>query len=113
AAEKVGVEQRGGYYEQAGALRDMVPNHLLQLVTLTAMEPPVSFKANAVRDEQAKVLHAIQCPSPAEAGRRSVRGQYDAGTIDGESAPPYRGEPNVAPDSSVETFVPLKIPIQN
>ncbi len=86
AAEKVGVEQRGGYYEQAGALRDMVPNHLLQLVTLTAMEPPVSFKANAVRDEQAKVLHAIQCPSPEEADRRTVRGQYDAGMIDGRSS---------------------------
>ena len=113
AAEKVGVEQRGGYYEQAGALRDMVPNHLLQLVTLTAMEPPVSFKANAVRDEQAKVLHAIQCPTPEEAGRRSVRGQYDAGTIDGKSEPSYRSEPNVAPDSTVETFVALKILIDN
>ncbi|HYX30702.1 MAG TPA: glucose-6-phosphate dehydrogenase, partial [Pyrinomonadaceae bacterium] len=113
AAEKVGVEQRGGYYEQAGALRDMVPNHLLQLVTLTAMEPPVSFKANAVRDEQAKVLHAIQCPSPEEAGRRSVRGQYDAGTINGKTEPAYRSEPNVAPDSTVETFVALKILIDN
>jgi glucose-6-phosphate 1-dehydrogenase len=113
AAEKVGVEQRGGYYEQAGALRDMVPNHLLQLVTLTAMEPPVSFKANAVRDEQAKVLHAIQCPSPEEAGRRAVRGQYDAGTIDGKPVPAYRSEPNVAPDSTVDTFVALKILIDN
>lgn len=113
AAEKVGVEQRGGYYEQAGALRDMVPNHLLQLVTLTAMEPPVSFKANAVRDEQAKVLHAVQCPSPEEAGRRSVRGQYDAGTIDGKPVPAYRSEPNVAPDSTVDTFVALKILIDN
>jgi len=113
AAEKVGVEQRGGYYEQAGALRDMVPNHLLQLVTLTAMEPPVSFNANAVRDEQAKVLHAIQCPSPTEAAQRTVRGQYDAGVIDGEAVPAYRSEPNVAPDSHVETFVALKILIDN
>src|SRR2546421_2530089 len=113
AAERVGVGQRGGYYEQAGALRDMVPNHLLQLVTLTAMEPPVSFKANAVRDEQAKVLHAVQCPSPEEAARRIVRGQYDAGMIDGESVPAYRKEPNVAPDSSVETFVALKVLIDN
>ena len=113
AAEKVGVEQRGGYYEQAGALRDMVPNHLLQLVTLTAMEPPVSFKANAVRDEQAKVLHAIQCPTPEEAGRRTVRGQYDAGTIDQKPVPAYRSEPNVAPDSGVETFVALKVLIDN
>src|SRR5713226_6262473 len=84
AAEKVGVERRGAYYEQAGALRDMVPNHLLQLVTLTAMEPPVSFQADAVRDEQAKVLHAIQCPTPEEAGRRTVRGQYDSGAINEE-----------------------------
>ena len=113
AAEEVGVEQRGGYYEQAGALRDMVPNHLLQLVTLTAMEPPISFKANAVRDEQAKVLHAIQCPPPEEAGRRSVRGQYGAGVIDGEPVPAYRREPNVAPDSIVETFVALKLLIDN
>ena len=113
AAETVGVEQRGVYYEQAGALRDMVPNHLLQLVTLTAMEPPVSFKANAVRDEQAKVLHAIQCPSPDEAARRSVRAQYAAGTIKGEAVPGYREEPNVAPDSRTETFVALKLLIDN
>ena len=113
AAEKVGVEQRGGYYETAGALRDMVPNHLLQLVTLTAMEPPVSFKANAVRDEQTKILHAIQCPSSEEAGQRTVRGQYDAGTIDGQPVPAYRQEANVAPDSNVETFVALKLLIDN
>jgi glucose-6-phosphate 1-dehydrogenase len=113
AAEKVGVEQRGNYYEQAGALRDMVPNHLLQLVTLTAMEPPVSFKPNAVRDEQVKVLHAIQCPPPDEAGRRSVRGQYGAGIIEGESVPAYRNEPNVAPNSVVETFIALKLSIDN
>ena len=113
AAEKVGVEQRGGYYEKAGALRDMVPNHLLQLVTLTAMEPPVSFKADAVRDEQTKILHAIQCPSSEEAGRRAVRGQYDAGMIDGQTVPAYRSEANVAPDSQVETFVALKLLIDN
>jgi glucose-6-phosphate 1-dehydrogenase len=113
AAEKVGVEQRGGYYEKAGALRDMVPNHLLQLVTLTAMEPPVSFGADAVRDEQTKILHAIQCPPPAEAAKRVVRGQYDAGEIDGQPDPAYRSEPNVAPDSKVETFVALKLLIDN
>lgn len=113
AAEKVGVEQRGGYYETAGALRDMVPNHLLQLVTLTAMEPPVSFKANAVRDEQTKILHAIQCPSKEEAGQRTVRAQYAAGTIDGQPVPAYRSEANVAPDSQVETFVALKLLIDN
>jgi glucose-6-phosphate 1-dehydrogenase len=113
AAEKVGVEQRGGYYESAGALRDMVPNHLLQLVTLTAMEPPISFGADAVRDEQTKILHAIQCPSPEEAMRRTVRGQYDAGEIEGEKVPAYRDEPNVDRNSNVETFVALKLLIDN
>ena len=113
AAEKVGVEQRGAYYESAGALRDMVPNHLLQLVTLTAMEPPISFEANAVRDEQTKILHAIQCPSPEEASKRTVRGQYDGGEIKGENVSAYRDEHNVAPDSTVETFVALKLLIDN
>jgi glucose-6-phosphate 1-dehydrogenase len=113
AAEKVGVEQRGGYYETAGALRDMVPNHLLQLVTLTAMEPPISFKADVVRDEQVKILHAIQCPSAEEASQRTVRGQYEAGEIDGEEVPAYRDEPNVAKDSTTETFIALKLLIDN
>ncbi len=113
AAEKVGVERRGGYYEAAGALRDMVPNHLLQLVTLTAMEPPISFDADAVRDEQTKILHAIQHPSPDEAASRTVRGQYDSGETDGAQVPAYRTEPNVAPDSTTETFVALKLLIDN
>jgi len=113
AAEQVGVEQRGGYYEQAGTLRDMVPNHLLQLLTLTAMEPPASFQADAVRDEQTKILRAIQRPSPEEAGQRAVRGQYEAGEIDGQAVSAYRSEPNVAPDSTVETFVALKLLIDN
>ncbi|HJZ83045.1 MAG TPA: glucose-6-phosphate dehydrogenase, partial [Pyrinomonadaceae bacterium] len=88
-------------------------NHLLQLVTLMAMEPPISFEANAVRDEQAKVLHAIQCPPPEEAARRSVRGQYDAGSIGEGAVPAYRSELNVAPDSRVETFIALKLLIDN
>ena len=113
AAEQVGVEQRGAYYESTGALRDMVPNHLLQLVTLTAMEPPVSFQANSVRDEQVKVLRAIQCPTPEEAAKRTVRGQYDAGEIEGKPVPAYRAEPKVAPDSNVETYVGLKLLIDN
>jgi glucose-6-phosphate 1-dehydrogenase len=113
AAEKVGVELRGAYYENAGALRDMVPNHLLQLVTLTAMEPPISFGADAVRDEQAKILHAIQCPSPEEAAQRTVRGQYGPGEIEGQRVAGYREEPNVARDSSTETFVALKLLIDN
>jgi glucose-6-phosphate 1-dehydrogenase len=113
AAEKVGVEKRGGYYEEAGALRDMVPNHLLQLVTLTAMEPPISFDADAVRDEQTKILHAIQRPSVEEAAIRAVRGQYDAGETDGQPVPAYRSEPNVAPESTTETFIALKLLIDN
>jgi glucose-6-phosphate 1-dehydrogenase len=113
AAETVGVEQRGAYYESAGALRDMVPNHLLQLVTLTAMEPPISFDADAVRDEQTKILHAIQHLSPEEAVQRVVRGQYDAGNIKGEEVPAYRSEHNVAPESNVETFVALKLLVDN
>ncbi|MEP6704941.1 MAG: glucose-6-phosphate dehydrogenase, partial [Acidobacteriota bacterium] len=88
-AETLGVEQRGGYYDTAGALRDMLPNHLFQLVTLTAMEPPVSFKADAVRDEQTKILTAIQPFSPEDALHEAVRGQYDAGEIDGKKVPAY------------------------
>src|SRR6266567_544233 len=113
AAETVGVESRGGYYETAGALRDMVPNHLFQLVSLTAMEPPISFHANSVRDEQAKALHAIQPPAPEAVLATAVRGQYDEGRIGQEQAPPYRAESNVAPDSNTETFVALKLNIDN
>jgi glucose-6-phosphate 1-dehydrogenase len=112
-AESLGVEQRGGYYEHAGALRDMVPNHILQLITLTAMEPPVSFEADAVRDEQAKILHAIQLLTPEEVLRRAVRGQYGPGTIDGGRVPGYRSEPHVSPDSQIETFVAVKFCIDN
>jgi glucose-6-phosphate 1-dehydrogenase len=113
AAETVGVEARGGYYETAGALRDMVPNHLFQLISLTAMEPPISFKADAVRDEQAKGLHAIQVPSPEEVLSAAVRGQYGAGHIGAENAPAYRGEAGVNKDSTTETFVALKLKIDN
>jgi glucose-6-phosphate 1-dehydrogenase len=113
AAETVGVELRGGYYESAGALRDMVPNHLFQLVSLTAMEPPISFHADAVRDEQAKALHAIQVPTPEEVLTMAVRGQYGEGQADNEHVPAYRHEPNVAPDSTTETFAGLKLRIDN
>jgi len=113
AAETVGVEQRGGYYDTSGALRDMVPNHLFQLVSLTAMEPPISFDANAVRDEQAKVLHAIQPLSPEEVLSKTVRGQYGAGTISGKQVPAYRAEDNVRPDSNTETYAAMKIQIDN
>jgi glucose-6-phosphate 1-dehydrogenase len=113
AAETVGVEKRGGYYETSGALRDMVPNHLFQLVSLTAMEPPISFDANAVRDEQAKVLHAIQPLSPEDVLKRAVRGQYGEGEINDERAPAYRTEHQVNPNSTTETFVALKLMIDN
>lgn len=113
AAETVGVEQRGGYYETSGALRDMIPNHLFQLLSLTTMEPPISFSANAVRDEQAKVLNAIQIPTPEDVLVESVRGQYGEGTEDGNRVPAYRGEEKVAPNSSTETFVALKLLVDN
>jgi len=112
-AETLGVEQRGGYYEHAGAARDMVPNHILQLVTLTAMEPPISFGADAVRDEQAKILHAIQPLAPEDVLTRAVRGQYGEGQADGQPAPAYRTEPHVDPASQTETFVALKLSIDN
>ncbi len=113
AAETVGVEQRGGYYETSGALRDMVPNHLFQLVSLTAMEPPTSFKADDVRDEQSKALHAIQIPPPEDVLNMAVRGQYGEGQIGDEHLASYRTEPDVAPDSSTETFAALKLRIDN
>jgi glucose-6-phosphate 1-dehydrogenase len=112
-AEKLGVEQRGGYYESAGALRDMIPNHIFQLVTLTAMEPPVSFDANSVRDEQAKILQAIQPFSPEDALHCAVRGQYGEGKIDDKAVPAYRTEEKVSESSNTETFAALKLAIDN
>jgi glucose-6-phosphate 1-dehydrogenase len=112
-AETVGVEQRGSYYDQAGALRDMVPNHIMQLISLTAMEPPVSFGADAVRDEQAKILHAIQPLSAEEVLRKTVRGQYGEGVIGGERVLAYRRESDVPEDSRTETFVAMKLLIDN
>ena len=112
-SEDLGVEERGGYYEQSGALRDMLPNHIFQLISLTAMEPPISFGADAVRDEQAKVLRAIQPMAPEEVLRRTVRGQYGEGTVDGELVPGYREESKVAPNSTTETFLAMKLYIDN
>ena len=112
-AESLGVERRGGYYEAAGALRDMIPNHILQLLSLTAMEPPISFEANAVRDEQAKVLHAIQPMPPEDVLTRAVRGQYDEGQIGEQHALAYRAEQFVNPESHTETFVALKLNVDN
>lgn len=112
-AETVGVERRGAYFDNAGTLRDMVPNHVMQLLSLTAMESPVSFHADAVRNEQAKLLHSILPLNAADVLQSSVRGQYGAGKIDGQNVPGYRTEPGVAAESRTETFVALKLNIDN
>jgi glucose-6-phosphate 1-dehydrogenase len=112
-AETVGVEQRGGYFDTAGTLRDMVPNHLMQLLSLTAMESPASFQADAVRNEQAKVLHAIQPLDSEDVLNRTVRGQYGEGMVGGERVPGYRTEAGVSPDSRTETYVAMKLTVDN
>jgi glucose-6-phosphate 1-dehydrogenase len=112
-SETLGVEGRGGYYEGSGALRDMVPNHIFQLITLTAMEPPISFDADAVRDEQTKVLRAVSPMSPEQVLHNTVRGQYGGGAVDGRTLPGYRTEANVDPHSNTETFVAMKLEIDN
>jgi len=109
AAETVGVEERGSFYEATGALRDMVPNHLFTLLSMVAMEPPVGFDAAAVRSKKTEVLAAMPAVRPAAA----VRGQYGAGTVLGKKVKAYRQEPNVAPDSSIETYVAMQIEIDN
>jgi len=113
AAETVGVERRGKFYEKTGALRDMVPNHVFQLLAMTAMEPPISFDADAVRDKKAEVIQAIRPLNPARALRDAVRGQYDAGIVLGKQVQAYRREPDVAPDSTTETYVACKLKIDN
>lgn len=113
ASESVGVEKRGGYYDTSGALRDMVPNHLFQLVSLTAMEPPSSFDANEVRDEQAKVMRGIQPILPEEVLSRAIRGQYGEGEIGEDRVPGYRHEQGVPAASTTETFVAMKLNIDN
>jgi len=112
-SEKLGVGARGGYYEEAGALRDMVQNHLLQVLSLVAMEPPVSLDAEAIRDEKVKLLKAIRPLQPGNVDRDCVRGQYAAGSVDGRPQPGYRQEPKVAPASNVETFVALRLCLDN
>ena len=108
-AETLGVEGRAAYYEQAGAIRDIFQNHALQLVALTAMEPPIDFTAESVRNEKVKVLKAIRTPAP----RHVVRGQYGPGYIDGKEVPGYREEANVDPSSMTETFLAAKLCIDN
>ena len=112
-SETVGVEQRGGYFDQSGTLRDMVPNHLFQLLTLTAMEPPTSFAADSVRNEQTKTMRALQPLTPEEVLQRCVRGQYGEGMLADERLSAYRAEPNVQAASNTETFVALKLLVDN
>jgi len=112
-AETVGVERRGAYFDNAGTLRDMVPNHVMQLLSLTAMESPVSFSPDAVRNEQAKVLHSLQPLNSEDVLQYSVRGQYGDGIVGDERVPRYRSEPGVNPESRTETFVALKLNIDN
>lgn len=112
-SEKLGVGERGGYYEEAGALRDMVQNHMLQVLALVTMEPPVSLEAEAIRDEKVKLLKSIRALDPKDVAKQVVRGQYFAGSVDGEQRPGYRQEPKVKPDSNVETYAALKLFIDN
>ena len=112
-SEKIGVGDRGGYYEEAGALRDMVQNHMLQVLSLVTMEPPVSLAAESVRDEKVKLLKSIRALTPEDVARQVVRGQYFAGIVNGEARPGYRQEPKVQPNSNVETYVALKLLIDN
>ena len=109
AAETVGVERRGHFYEQTGALRDMVPSHVFQLLALTAMEPPVNFSADAIRRAKADALCAIRAPTAQDL----VRGQYRAGTIAQGRVAAYRDEPDVAADSDIETYVALRLSLDN
>jgi glucose-6-phosphate 1-dehydrogenase len=112
-AESIGIEDRGGYYDQAGAMRDMVQNHMLQLLSVIAMEPPIAFEADAVRDEKVKALRAIRAIQPHDVGRFTVRGQYGPGWVAGQEVPGYRQEHKVNPESATETYVALKLFIDN
>ncbi len=112
-SETVGVEGRGGYYDQAGILRDMIQNHMFQILALIAMEPPFSFESDAVRDEKAKVLHAIHPMTHEEVLTNTVRGQYGEGMVEGERLSAYRSEPDVSPTSNTETYGAMKLFIDN
>lgn len=113
-SESVSVEGRGGYYDRSGVLRDMVQNHMLQMLAYLCMEPPISFAADDIRNEKAKVLKAVRVYEPADVAQNSVRGQYGPGKkADGTSCPAYRAEPDVNPESRTETFVALRLFIDN
>ncbi|MGH7602154.1 MAG: glucose-6-phosphate dehydrogenase, partial [bacterium] len=111
--EEVGVGHRGGYYDKAGALRDMVQNHLLQLLCLVAMEPPVSFQADEIRNKKVDVLHATRRIPHEAVHAFAARGQYGSGWVKGQQMPAYRNEAGVAPDSTMETFAALKLFVDN
>ena len=111
--ETIGVEGRGAYYEEAGALRDMIQNHLLQLLCLVAMEPPVTFDADPVRDEKSKVMRALRPIGVDEVDRLAVRGQYGPGFVEGRRVPGYREEPGVSPQSTTETYAALELQVDN
>src|SRR6202162_804324 len=113
AAETVGVENRAAFYEETGALRDMVANHLLQLLALTAMEPPIAFDADSVREQKVQVFRSIRPMSVEDVARFTVRGQYGSGVIDGKPAPGYRQEPGVNPNSTTETYAAVRLQIEN
>ncbi|MGH7684548.1 MAG: glucose-6-phosphate dehydrogenase, partial [Vulcanimicrobiaceae bacterium] len=113
AAERVGLELRGGYYETSGALRDMIQNHVMNLFALVAMEPPVSADADSIRDEKMKVLRAVRPIDPDQLNTIAARGQYAAGIIDGKQVPGYRQEPDVNPKSNTETFAAVKLYVDN
>nr|WP_217923391.1 glucose-6-phosphate dehydrogenase [Miltoncostaea oceani] len=112
-SEDLGVGTRGGYYDQSGALRDIVQNHMLQVLSIVAMEPPARFESRDVRDEKVKVLRAIPCFDAASAARDAVRGQYGPGWIGGERVPGYRQEPGVDPASNTDTFVAMRLMVEN
>jgi glucose-6-phosphate 1-dehydrogenase len=113
AAEDLGIEGRAGYYERAGALRDLVQNHMMQLLSLLAMEPPTSFDADRVRDEKLKVLEAIVPPALEDVAHMTVRAQYGPGTVGGKRVPGYREEEGVDPNSRTETYAALKLHVSN
>jgi glucose-6-phosphate 1-dehydrogenase len=113
AAEDVALEGRAGYYDNAGALRDLIQNHLMQLLTLTAMEPPVSFAADDIRDEKVKVLHAIKPPSAEDVAQMAVRAQYSTGAVGGKDVPGYLDEEGVREGSTTETFAAMRLMIDN
>jgi glucose-6-phosphate 1-dehydrogenase len=113
AAETVGVENRAAFYEETGALRDMVANHLLQLLALTAMEPPVAFDADSVREQKVQVFRSIRPMSVEDVARFTARGQYGPGVIEGKRVPGYRQEPGVNPNSTTETYAAVRFHIEN